>query len=105
MSVSAAENDREGRRRAMFLRWKKAVLVTWLTWGRNESVGSRIMPRLRTRVEGVTMEPSMFSEKFWVERVRESGPNMMISDLLQLSLRKFCCIHCLTSVRQAVSVE
>ena len=62
----------------MFLRWKKAVLVTWLTWGRNERVGSRMTPRLRTRVEGVTMEPSMFREKSCVERVRELGP--MISD-------------------------
>ena len=42
MSVAAAVVDRLGRRRAMFRRWKKAVLVIWLTWGRKERVGSRI---------------------------------------------------------------
>ena len=41
MSVSAQENDKEGQRRAMFLRWKKAVLVAWLTWGRDERVGQK----------------------------------------------------------------
>ena len=40
MSVSAAVVDRLRRRRAMFRRWKKAVLVIWLTWGRKERVGS-----------------------------------------------------------------
>ena len=30
--VLAAEEEREGRVRAMFLRWKKAVLVMWLMW-------------------------------------------------------------------------
>ena len=42
--VSAAESDREARRRVMFLRWKKAVFVIW---GRNERVGSRMIPKLR----------------------------------------------------------
>ena len=32
-------------------RWKKAVLVIWLTWGRNERVGSRMTPRLRIWVD------------------------------------------------------
>ena len=36
MSVSAAAENREGLRWAMFMRWKKAVFVTWLTWGVNE---------------------------------------------------------------------
>lgn len=63
MSVSAAEKDREGRMRAMFLRWKNAVLVIWLTWGTNERVGSRMTPRLRTCLEGVSVQPSMLSEK------------------------------------------
>ena len=49
-----------------------------------------MIPRLRTLVEGVT---SMLSEKVWVERVREVGPMMRISNLLQLSLRKFRCIQ------------
>ena len=83
ISVSAAEKDREGRMRAMFLRWKKADLVTWLAWGRNERVGSKMMPRLRTWLEGVTVKPSMLSENVWVERVRDFGPMMRISDLLQ----------------------
>jgi len=43
----------------------------WLPWGRKERVGSRMIPRLRTWVEGVTMEPSMLREKVWAERVRE----------------------------------
>ena len=68
-------------------------------------MGSRMMPRFRTRVEGVTMDPSILSEKSVVERVREVGPMMMISDLLQFSLRKFFCIHVLISVRQAVRAE
>ena len=51
-----------------------------------------MIPRLWNRVEGVTVEPSMLSEKVWVERVREFQP-MRISDLLQLTLRNFCCIH------------
>ena len=56
-------------------------------------------------LEGVTMEPSIFKEKVWVERVREFGPMMSISDLLELSLRKFSCIHDFISVRQEVRVE
>ena len=50
-------------------------------------------------------EPSMLSEKSWVERVRESGPMMIISDLLQLSFKKLFCIQVLSSVRHAVMVE
>ena len=55
------------------------VSVMWLAWARKERVGSRMIPRLRTWVEGVTMEPSMLRAKVWAERVRELGP---ISDLL-----------------------
>ena len=68
-------------------------------------MGSNVTPRLRTRVEVVTVEPSMLRVKFWVERVRVSGPMIKISDLLQLSLRKLFCIHVLMSVRQVVRVE
>ena len=89
----------------MFLRGKKAVYVIWFIWGRNERVGSRMIPRLRTRVEGVTVEPSILREKSWVERMRDFGPMMRISDLLQFSLRKLCCIQVLTSVRQVVRVQ
>ena len=63
MRVSAAEGVKEGRRRAMFLRWKKAVFVMWLTWGRNEREGSNMTPRLRICFEVVTRVPSMFREK------------------------------------------
>ena len=45
-------------------------------------------------MEGVTFEPLMVGETDWAERVREFGPKMIISDLLQLR-----------SVRQAVRVE
>ena len=51
------------------------------------------------------MEPSILSEKSWVGRVREFGPMMRISDLLQFSLRKLCFIHVLASVRQVVRVQ
>ena len=37
--VLAAESDMEGRRQGMFLRWKKAALVIWFIWGRDERVG------------------------------------------------------------------
>ena len=62
----------------MFRRWKKAVLVIWLTWDWKERVGSRMTPRLRTLAEGVMMEPSMIREKSLVERVSVSGPMMRI---------------------------
>lgn len=75
----------------MFLRWKKAVHVTWLMW-------------LQTWVVGVTMEPSMLSENDWVEWVRVLGPMMRIYDLLQLSFTKFCNIKDLMSARQVVRV-
>lgn len=47
----------------------------------------------------------MLSAKSWGERVREDGPMIRISDLLQLSFRKFVCIHVLMSIRQVVRVE
>ena len=94
--VSAAEKVREGRRWAMLRRWKNAVLVILFTWGRNDRVGSKMIPRLRMWLEVLTRDPSMVSEKSWVERVRESGPMMIISDLLQLSFRKFFCTQDVT---------
>ena len=39
-----------------------------------------MIPRLRTWAEGVTMEPSMWSKKGWVEWVREFGPMIRVSD-------------------------
>lgn len=47
----------------MFLRWKKAGVVMWLAWGRKEGVGSTVIPRLQSRMDGVTMEPSMLRER------------------------------------------
>ena len=64
-----------------------------------------MIPRLRAWVEGVMVEPSMLREKVWAEWVRCLGPIMSISDLLQLSLRTFCCIHDFISARQMVRVE
>ena len=40
ISVSAADGERVGRRRAMFRRWKKDVLVMWFMCGLKESAGS-----------------------------------------------------------------
>ena len=89
----------------MLRRWKKAVLVMRLTWDWKERVGSRMTPRLRILAEGVIVELSMFREKFPVEHVRASGPMIINSDLLQLSLRKFFCIQFFISDRQVVRVE
>ena len=36
-----------------------------MAWGKKERVGLRMIPRLRTWVEGVMMEPSMLREKVW----------------------------------------
>ena len=80
-------------------------LFWWFKWDWKERVGSKMTPRLRILAEGVIMALSIFREKFSVERVRASGPMMIISDLLQFSLRKFSCIQFFISVRQVVRVE
>ena len=82
-----------GRRRAMLRRWKKDILLMFLMCDLKGRVGSRMTPRFRTRGEGVTVCPSMHSEKSWVEGRWDLGPVMMISDLLQLSLRKLLFIR------------
>lgn len=105
MRVSAAEKDRDGRRRAMFLRWKKAVFTVCLTCDSNERVVSKMAPRLRMCWDVCTMEPSMVREKFWVDLVRDLGPMMIISDLSQFSLRKFVCIQVFISSKQLVRVR
>ena len=51
------------------------------------------------------MEPSILSGKSWVGQLRECGPMMRISDLLQFSLTKLCFIQVLASVRQVVRVQ
>ena len=63
MRVSAAEKVSEGRRRAMFLRWKKAVLVMWLIWRSNLSLLSKMIHRLRVCDEGDRMQLSKVREK------------------------------------------
>ena len=80
----------------------RAFLNEGRVGGGKERVGSRMTPRLRTWVEGVMMEPSMLRKKVWAERERCFGPIISISDLLQLSLRKFCCILDFISARQVV---
>ena len=55
ISLSAAEEERVGRRRAMFRRWKNDILVTLFMCDLKESVESMIMPRFLTEGEGVTV--------------------------------------------------
>lgn len=59
--------------------------MMWLTCDWKERVGSKMTPRLRTWEEGITLVPSILREKLRADEVRESGPMMRISDLLQLS--------------------
>ena len=54
ISVSAAEDERVGQRRAMLRRWKKDVFLTLFMCDFKESVGSMMMPRFLTRGKGVT---------------------------------------------------
>ena len=54
ISVSAAEDERAGRRHAMLQRWKKDVFRTLFMCDLKESVGFMMMPRFLTRGEGVT---------------------------------------------------
>ena len=54
ISVSAAEEERVGRRRAMLRRWNKDVFLTLFMCALKESLGSMMMPRFLTRGEGVT---------------------------------------------------
>ena len=61
MRVSAAEKESKGRRRAMFLRWKKAVWVRRLVCCSNERLLSRIIPRLQVGGEGDRVVLSMIS--------------------------------------------
>ena len=54
ISVSAAEDERVGRRRAMLQRWKKDFFLMLFMCDLKESVGSMMMPRFGTRGEAVT---------------------------------------------------
>ena len=55
ISVSAAEDERVGRRRAMLRRWKKDVFLTLFMCDLKESVGSMMIPRFLTRGDGMTV--------------------------------------------------
>ena len=44
---------------------EEGFFVIWFILGRNESVGSRMIPRLRTQVEEGTIEPSILRKKSW----------------------------------------
>ena len=89
----------------MLRRWNKDVFLTLFMCDLKESVGSMIMPRFLTRGEGVTDRPSMQSEKFWEVGMMVFGPKIIISVLLQLSLRKMWSIQVLMSVRQLVRLD
>ena len=54
ISVSAAEDERVGQRRAMLRRWKKDVFLTLFMCDLKESVGSMMMPRFLQGGKGVT---------------------------------------------------
>jgi len=82
MSVSAAEKVSEGRRRAMFLRWKKADLVMWLMCCSKERLLSKVIPRLRMCGENDRVELSMEREKFSVVLVSDLGQMIIMLDLL-----------------------
>lgn len=56
-------------------------------------------------VDVETVDLSMESEKSGQVEMRDFGPMMRSSDLLQLSLRKFVCIQEFISVRQFVRVD
>ena len=56
ISVSAAEDERVGRRHAMLRRWKKDVFLMLFMCDLKESVGSMMMPRFLTRGDRVTID-------------------------------------------------
>ena len=64
-----------------------------LTWGSKDRVGSRIMPRLRARGEGVIVEVLMVSEIGPVLLRVDLVPMRRSSVLSLLSLRKLCVSH------------
>lgn len=69
------------------------------------SVGSKMKPRFRIWGEVVTVWPSTDRVKSWVEGRSDLGPMTMISDLLQLSLRKLAFIQDFIADRQFVMVN
>ena len=60
--------------------------------------GEGFTPRLQIFVDAGIEEPSMQTEKFWQDLMRDFWSMMRISDLSQLSLRKLACIHAFISV-------
>lgn len=62
-------------------------------------------PRFRIWGEVVTVGPSTERVKSWEEERSDLGPMTMISDLLQLSLRKLAFIQDFIAERQFVMVN
>lgn len=87
--VSAAEKVREGRRRTMFLMWKKAVLVTWLTVADgvtdNFNCLSELVPRLQ--ICGVDDRVQLVRPELWVVLVWDGRPMTIMSNLSLFSWR------------------
>lgn len=69
------------------------------------SLLSKMTPRLRQWGEGVRVQLSKEKQKSLAVEVREWGPITRMSDLLQLSFRKFVWSHELMSERQFERVE
>lgn len=69
------------------------------------SLLSKMTPRLRQWGVGVRVELSKEKRKSLAVEARELGPITRMSDLLQLSLRKFVWSHELISERQFERVE
>ena len=72
----------------MFLRWKKADLVTDLMWECKERVESRMTPKLRASGDGEMEQPSTSRMKSPTFRSSALGATTMSSVFLLLSLRK-----------------
>lgn len=60
---SAAEKEIDGRTQAIFLRWKKALLVICLTWCSNERLLSKMTSKLWMCAKGDRMELLMVRQK------------------------------------------
>ena len=84
---------------------EEGSLVRRLVCCANERLLSRIIPRSRMDGEGDRIVLSMVREKFWVDVVSDFEPMSIISDLSQVSLRKFVCSHVCSSDRQLLRVE
>lgn len=85
----------------MLRRWKYADRVTLLMWASNDSVLSRMTPRLFTWGDGGTVELSMDMEKVLSVARVDLVPMRRTSVFSPLSLRKFSESHDLISSKQS----